>query len=62
MYRSAFPSSLAESDASASDSIKLDDSNTFKLKSNGERETTVVTGVSGGTGEVISILNSSLEP
>jgi len=55
MYRSAFPHSKSDAEDSADTAIKLDDSTAFVLDTDtNERDTT------GGTGEVIDILNSTL--
>ena len=64
MYRSAFPSSLADAEASSTESIPLDDSKTFLLTSAGVRDTTddITITTDNGTGEEITILNSSLAP
>ena len=62
MYRSAFPSTLADAEASATNSIALDDSVAFSLTSLGVRDTSgdSTTPRTTGTGELITILNSSL--
>ena len=62
MYRSAFPSTKNDADLSADDAILLDDSDTFLIDDEGFRETDSVTGVSGGTGELITTINSTLAP
>ena len=62
MYRSAFPSTKNDADLSADDAIQLDDVDTFKLDDDGFRETDEVTDVSGGTGELITTINTTLAP
>ena len=64
MYRSAFPLTKVESDASVDTAIDLDDSVAFSLTETGERDNSGdnATPRTTGTGNLISTINTTLAP